>query len=318
MTTTTTVAPLELVCPRCDYSLRGLVDPRCPECGFAFAWEELTDLGRDNHRWLFEHGRGRTVRTFVATWLRTAWPVRFWRAVTPANPVRLGRLLVYWWVGCIPLLLLGLVATPLVPEAVRMDRDLRAFRMLYRPVAGKPGLFVALGRVKTYTAQQLDAVIPPMVSVGFVRRLLIFHRWRSDGAWFGPAIVGMAWPIVSAGALLAFPWSLRRAKVRPAHVARVAVYGCDVGLLLASVTVAGLHWGRSIPVPWRVTPMTDATERAILLAIVTCGVISTWRLGVACERYLRIDRPWLTVAAAQAIAMLAACAAMVRTAGWWA
>src|SRR5687768_18521450 len=30
-------------CPLCDYDLRGLAEPRCPECGYRFTWEELRD-----------------------------------------------------------------------------------------------------------------------------------------------------------------------------------------------------------------------------------------------------------------------------------
>jgi len=31
----------DLPCPQCQYNLRGLMVPRCPECGFAFHWSDL-------------------------------------------------------------------------------------------------------------------------------------------------------------------------------------------------------------------------------------------------------------------------------------
>jgi len=34
----------DLPCPRCQYDLRGLTVPRCPECGFTFDWQDLPKL----------------------------------------------------------------------------------------------------------------------------------------------------------------------------------------------------------------------------------------------------------------------------------
>jgi ribosomal protein L37E len=31
-------------CPRCEYDLTGLPEPRCPECGFVFSWDDLPRL----------------------------------------------------------------------------------------------------------------------------------------------------------------------------------------------------------------------------------------------------------------------------------
>src|SRR5690348_6555559 len=47
--------PDELNCPLCEYNLRGLREPRCPECGYRFAWRDLTDPERRVHPYLFEH-----------------------------------------------------------------------------------------------------------------------------------------------------------------------------------------------------------------------------------------------------------------------
>ena len=45
----------DLPCPKCQYSVRGLTVPRCPECGFAFMWTDLPALrlrGRSDGRWV--------------------------------------------------------------------------------------------------------------------------------------------------------------------------------------------------------------------------------------------------------------------------
>lgn len=34
----------DLPCPECEYNLRGLTMPRCPECGHRFAWTDLPDM----------------------------------------------------------------------------------------------------------------------------------------------------------------------------------------------------------------------------------------------------------------------------------
>ena len=52
----TDVAEAEtLHCPLCEYNLRGLSEPRCPECGYRFEWAELRDPSRRLHPYLFEH-----------------------------------------------------------------------------------------------------------------------------------------------------------------------------------------------------------------------------------------------------------------------
>ena len=37
-------------CPKCDYDLRGLTEPRCPECGEAFSLQEVAAYAEQ--RWL--------------------------------------------------------------------------------------------------------------------------------------------------------------------------------------------------------------------------------------------------------------------------
>ena len=62
-----------LLCPMCDYDLRGQpapppdVAPRCPECGYPYDFEELRDPTRRQHPYLFEHHPRRNIRSFIAT-----------------------------------------------------------------------------------------------------------------------------------------------------------------------------------------------------------------------------------------------------------
>ena len=308
----------ELTCPLCGYSLRGLTEPRCPECGFAFTWAELLDERRDRHRWLFEHAPpGRRARAFAATWWRSAWPRRFWRDVTPANPVRLGRLLAYWLIGWLPLA--GLAVAVVVPDAVRMSLDLSTERARFRPAPNRPGLWAYPGSRVQFTTYQLDTYFPRTASVAFVRRAFAFHVWHRDAAFLGGAIVVAVWPVLSAAGLMVFQASLRRAGVRPGHVARAAVYGCDFTLLMTAVVAAVAPVGRWVPSPIGLpsgSRVDDAVAGTVLAAAVACGVVATVRMVPAYRLYMRFDRPFATVLSAQLVAVLAAAVLLVRAA-WW-
>ena len=267
-------SPADLLCPLCGYNLRGLTTPRCPECGFAFTWAELLDERRDRHPWLFEHGRRRNVRTFLATYVRSAFPRRFWRTVTPANPVHVGRLLAYWAIANVALALVAAVPTVrLVVETGRRDVLIRS---MYTPTPGQPGHYdgpdpqvvqyvgyyggPAVYRntfpIVTVTAAQLDAVAPPVASTAFaVQARDAWQAVRSSYLWssagdpgFVPAVaIVLAWPWLSVAALLVFAASMRRAKVSPVHVVRAAVYGCDLALLAA--VAAAVLWGTAVRPP---------------------------------------------------------------------
>jgi hypothetical protein len=85
----------ELHCPLCEYNLRGLTEPRCPECGYVFTWAELLDSNRLKHSYLFEHHPKHNVWSFVRTLTGGLRPRRFWRTLNPAMPSRPGRLALY-------------------------------------------------------------------------------------------------------------------------------------------------------------------------------------------------------------------------------
>src|SRR5262249_45187405 len=81
-----------------DYNLRGLIEPRCPECGNRSTWAELLDSELESHRWLFEHAKSRLARSFVNTFAFSQIPRRFWSEVRPAMIPPSRRLLGYWFI----------------------------------------------------------------------------------------------------------------------------------------------------------------------------------------------------------------------------
>lgn len=86
----------EIRCPLCDYNLRGLSEPRCPECGLGFEWSNLLDPAKRVHPYLFEHHPRRNVRSFFKTLVAGMRPRQFWRTLRPEQHGSLRRLVLYW------------------------------------------------------------------------------------------------------------------------------------------------------------------------------------------------------------------------------
>ncbi|HEX4792960.1 MAG TPA: hypothetical protein VH370_04160 [Humisphaera sp.] len=91
--------PDEILCPLCEYNLRGIPEPRCPECGFKFEWDEVLNPTRRQHRFVFEHQGSRRARAFWKTAVAGLRPGKFWRELTPVQPSFPKRLFVYWLIA---------------------------------------------------------------------------------------------------------------------------------------------------------------------------------------------------------------------------
>src|SRR5437588_13128653 len=89
----------QIVCPLCEYDLRGLSEPTCPECGYRFVWPDLLDPARRRHPYLFEHHPNHNVWSFRKTILGTLRPRRFWTSLVASQPSRPRRLVLYWLVA---------------------------------------------------------------------------------------------------------------------------------------------------------------------------------------------------------------------------
>src|SRR5882762_2301766 len=91
-------------CPLCRYNLRGLSEPRCPECGHGFDWAELFNPQDPRHAYLFEHQRG--IWSFFRTLFAGLSTRRFWSNLRPSQKIFPRRLLMYWLLCSLFLLLL--------------------------------------------------------------------------------------------------------------------------------------------------------------------------------------------------------------------
>ncbi|MCH7814847.1 MAG: hypothetical protein IID40_12600 [Planctomycetes bacterium] len=196
--------PLDkLTCLNCGYHLFGLEQPRCPECGRDFTWEGVLDDYRRRKKPLFEyHWRRQPVRAFCRAWWLSWRPWRLWRHIDIHDPPAVPGLLV----------LLLLSATVFVVSLP---------------------LLVWIG---TWAIEWLEGAIwggPQPTALGWRTSTGAWRRvpgerqgpWGWPLAWYGNWLkfIGAAF---TAGfcALLLLRQSMARAKVKARHVLRVYVY----------------------------------------------------------------------------------------------
>lgn len=65
-----------LHCPKCDYDLSGLHEPRCPECGFEFNLDELRSRYGKEPQPVVPWDLDRSPRTMLTTWIEVAFSPR--------------------------------------------------------------------------------------------------------------------------------------------------------------------------------------------------------------------------------------------------
>jgi hypothetical protein len=259
----------ELSCPLCEYNLRGLREPRCPECGYRFVWADLTDPARRVHPYLFEHHPERNGWSFWKTAVGGLRPVRFWKSLSPTQPQRPFRMILYWVLTMFIALLC--VAGIYFLGYWRLHDQYGAMRAYFRTITPFPA--IGANDVMTFTGH------------GY----LIWWVW------------GLLWPWLTFLSLMIFRISMRRARVKSLHVLRCVLYSAD-GLLWGGLCLVGTAAASSVSGE---IENPGSTVR-ILYTVAVCGsaVLVAGRLCVAYDRYLRFDHPWLTVLASQVIVLL--------------
>jgi len=178
----------------CGYNLRGLIDPRCPECGFTFLWVELLDPSRWVHPYVFEHHPRHNVWSFFRTLIGGLRPGRFWDSLMPSQPSHPGRLRLY----CAIVVVLSFVG--LVAELVATTVEIR-------PRYGGPAT-LEIWKEMLQLAWQESRVGPLAVM----------------------ALIPPAWALLTYWTMMIFGTSMHIAKVNPSHVFRCVVYCLDVCL----------------------------------------------------------------------------------------
>lgn len=288
-------------CPLCDYDLRGLHDPRCPECGYQFQWDELLDPTKRPHPFLFEHYPNRNFWSFRKTSFATSFrPTKFWSSLLPSQPSVPRRLVLYWF-------LQGLILAAFFvayfgwscKQIYGMQLSTRASIQAWiqqNPKAYQTAI-AHFGSKEAYL--DWEAPLPPSWRF-FVQTYQYVPANRVLAEWIW---VLLAWPWLSALALLLYRMSMRQAKIRPIHVLRCTIYGSGSSILLvgAIVFVLALALLFVYPPLWRFIN----EEWAGLIGLIAMGVALIYRLSRAYRHYLRFSQATIAVALSQIVVILA-------------
>jgi len=269
----------EILCPLCQYNLRGIPDPRCPECGYRFQWAELLDPDL-NHPYLFEQTRRHYIRSYFKTLTRNGKPGTFWKTLRP-NMRMSGEKLVLYYAICAVLAALPAIWIISFP----------AIRSVW-PWSSAPAAMVT--RTRTISGRTYVQRMPP--TPNWAQRNLSMLNRNQELTFFICATMAI-YPLISIGTLMLFHESMRRAKVLPRHVVRIGLYSAD------TIVWNGL---------WIILAMFVQTLPGVPVTLMTlCGlgilltfVFTTARIAAAYAHYMRFPDPVATAMLSQFIAFL--------------
>ena len=313
----------EIHCPMCEYNLCGLSTPRCPECGYQFAWKDLLDARTRPHRYLFEHHPEANFKSF---W-KTAWgglrPGKFWSELHAGQKSRPGRLFIYWIVVCA--ISLGPLIASVLTAGIMLTLEAQQARIGLQQnpsVANSPRF-----------AFFVDQFHPHLWNAVYYRRL---WRLRPDFPVMLVMIaILIAWPWMTFLLLMIFRRSMRKGKVGAIHALRAVIYSFDFSLWVGGVLGIMLPILMMISAPplvlsfnqWRNwapfnSPGKPPSPYYSQLSNFFVGHTETWmmswahgilgvfvvvgvyRLSVAYRKYLKFEHALTTVLSTQIILLL--------------
>jgi hypothetical protein len=294
-------------CPLCAYSLRGLTEARCPECGYRFEWAEVLDPDRQPHPYLFEHHPEKNIRSFCRTAVGGLRPGRFWRTLRPTQRSNTRRLLLYGL--AVIVLYLGLAETGIsrfpmyLHYQIQDNSNQQASLLGHLPTSARGRIIRQYGTLQNYA----EWLYPTRVNA-----LLVMQTWRwFDVRW--PETSLLAWSAATLATLLIFRVSMRRARVKVVHVLRCVIYSFDVLLWIALLGILA-DILETLPIPYQTAQIRRTIGEWSGPAIV---VLVIYRLIMAYRLYLRFDRPAATVLASQLICLLGAIVSLQHNLLYW-
>lgn len=290
----------DILCPLCEYDLRMLAEPRCPECGYRFEWPDVLDPSRRLHRYLFEHHPERNWWSFWKTALGGLRPRRFWAALQPVQPSSVKRLILYWGL-IVGVMLFGLggqfgqAAINTQEDVVSIRAVVAAYLNSAKETQWKTTALAQHGSTQAY----LDSQYPEPPDIRFFLLVLSYDGFFRT---FLPFLFGyLLWPWLTVLALLVFRWSMRSAKIKAAHVLRCVIYSFDVGIwvgLTALVATGAVFVATSSAM--LILPLKDGLA---ILCLLMAGH-AVYRLWTAYRKYLKFSHPFLTILASQIMVLL--------------
>lgn len=280
-------------CPRCGYDLRGGIatwsdscplNGTCAECGLAFEWAELLSPSVRKPAWCVEYAANRWAVPWrcVKTLAMTFWPWGFWKSLKMTHEPRWLRLSAFLFLLVAVCYIAFAIGSGVVgfAHSAGVKRD--------------PSVSTTVG---TPSVVLRCALLPfSRYSPGIVKG----STW-SEPYWSSYEIFGGSWQLVCGGGIgfafaqittaftfVILPISRRIARVRWAHIFRVAVYA--VGLVVPFV-VLNCVLVVTEEVAYRSSynaPLSSAAEVGIPLVgtVLTFAHILWW--SIATSRYLRM------------------------------
>ncbi len=259
-----------VACPLCDYNLRGLNSPRCPECGFVFKWREVLDPTRQKHQYLFEHHPEDNLWSWWRTMVGGLWPKKFWTTLHPAQPSRPWRLLIY------ALIIIFIASLPLLIE---------------RLIGSSPASWLVwYGTRRGQLAMRSAGSFPLDVFMS-----AMWMAQPSQVVVFAYVIATMALPLGTLALLMIFQGTMRKVRVKQRHVLRCIVYSADV-LIWPAIVLVGLVCAAAFINAW-----SEAVAWTAIVMFPLVWAAMAWRLASAYQHYLRFDHPRATVLSVQLI-----------------
>ena len=303
----------DILCPLCDYNLRGLEKANCPECGATFDWEELRNPARRKHPYLYEHYTDNQFRSFFRTLIGGLSPSRFWKSVSPVQHSRPHRLVDYW-VCCVLLGTIGFFAQfgANYYQLYSWVENQRTQMKLYFGSGYMQG-----GVTHRASSAEITAVVQRDGSVqAFIDRTIPrprlpdritvasgFAEWTGTGVSSTSArdpiiasnlldeLVMLLWPWCAMPVMLILRAMTGRPQLRTIRLFRVAIYCGDlvVWMGVAWLFVSGILFMQSLlnngslarraSSPW--------ADQMVVVIPALATMILTYRLGIALRKYLR-------------------------------
>ncbi len=272
----------EVLCPLCDYNMRGLTHPQCPECGYRFDWPELLDPRRRAHPFIFEHHAERNFWSFGKTLLAGLHAATFWRALHPTQPSRPKRILLYALVITVPLFLTWMAYAVAMTELAFA----RYKMILLRSFGGNGG--------------HANAHLP---TISLLRIKVIFENAAGRDVLLSLGLATIVWPWLTLASLMIFQWSMKRANVKRVHLLRCLVYSADLLLLVFPF----YFWlvAEACGFDTRFYFLPGTFSRLWIAAVSILLVSFIYRLICAARLYLRFDHAVATVLSTQVLTALA-------------
>ena len=266
----------DILCPLCEYNLRGLAHPRCPECGYNFIWQDLLNPARRLHPYLFEQHSDRSNWSLAKTLVGGFTPWSFWAKLKPSQPSNPRRLFGYALRIAGIFLLLGPGMVYVARSVFATGSNLGMYSGTFFYGWGKANLSVGIAEF-SFSFEGLLILITGIVTL---------------------------WPLATFQTLMLYRISMGRAKVLPVHVMRCVIYSGDAAAWAGLATGCMAAWClMRMDMGGRFDP--DWPLSVLICAVPIWWAIFVVRLIFAYRLYLKFDHAIATVLCTQVILILA-------------